>query len=228
LLDLAAGAEAMGRHYVYDNGISTSPYTYRLTAAPAVRVNGSVYPLAMTGKIWGDLGLTFDYARVFVATSELGGARSGTIPTSWGVGLRGRLRIGPPRVVVGASVGYAASYFGVAGPANAELPAVDYRSVRPAIDVRLLLGPVSILGEGAFRAIVDPSAVSSRFLTPHGFGFDGNLGVGWLFLRHLEARLVGRYERYAVSFAAPPNTILRAGSITDQWYGARLALALLF
>jgi hypothetical protein len=229
LLDVSLGIEGAGRRFDYDNGISPSPYVYRLGPTPAVRVAGSVFPFSAHGGPWGDLGIAFDYSRVAVGKSDLDGAPKASVPTSHSLSLRARIHPGrEPRVLLGVSLGYAFSFFGLVGPANAELPDVTYRAIRPSLDARVPFGSVSILGAVAFRAIIAPASISARLDGPGGYGFDGQLGAAFMFARHFEARVVARYERYSLDLPSPRGAAFRSGGAVDQWYGASASLALVF
>jgi hypothetical protein len=232
VLDIALGPEAAGRHYEYDNGIARTPYVYRLAASPAARVSGTLFPFATTRGVLADLGIAFDYARIFLGKNEFDGAPNGGAPTAYSLSLRARihpgLAAGKPRVILGIAVGYAFSSFGLVGPANAELPDIAYRAVRPALDARIPLGSFSLLGGVAFRAIINGDSISPRLDSASGFGLDADLGFAFMFARHFEARALARYERHAFDATAPSGTIVRSGSTVDQSYSARLALGLVF
>jgi hypothetical protein len=231
LLDIALGAEAAGRHCTYDNGITLKPYVYDLTAALAARVRGSVFPLATRGSPWGDLAVSFDYSRLFLQKSDFHGAGQGTA-TSYSLGLRGRIHPAPaggdPPVILGLFLQYAFSSFSVAGPANAEVPGVAYRALRPGLDVRIPFGSFSLLGAGAFRGLINTDGISPRFYAPHGFGFDAELGAALMFARHIEARLFARYEHYVLGLTPPPGASFSPGRSTDQWYSLGASLAFVF
>jgi hypothetical protein len=231
-IDIALGGEAAGRHYEYGNGIAPAPYVFRLSAAPAALGRATLFPFASTRSIWGDLGVAFAYGRMGLKRADFDGASVVATPTAYSVGLRARihpgLAAGTPHIIVGIQVDYAFSGFSAVGPSNAELPAVAYRTVRPALDVRVPLGNFSLLGAGAVRAFLDPSSVGLTFVQASGIGFDGELGVALMFVRHIEARLAARYERYSLSFNAPTGATFGAGSATDQRYSAGLSLAAVF
>jgi hypothetical protein len=231
LLDIALGAEAAGRHCTYDNGITRTPYVYDLTAALAARVRGSVFPLATRGSPLGDLAVSFDYSRLFLQKSDFDGASQGTA-TSYSLGLRGRIHPAPaggdPPVILGLFIQYAFSSFSVAGPANAEVPGVAYRALRPGLDVRIPFGSFSLLGATAFRGLINTDSISPRFYAPHGFGFDAELGAALMFVRHFEARLSARYEYYALGLTPPPGANFSPGRNTDQWYSLGVSLAFVF
>ncbi len=231
LLDVALGAEAAGRHCSYGNGIAPTPYVYNLAAALAARVHGSIFPLAARGGPLGDLAVTFDYTHLFLKKSDFNGAGQGSA-TSYAFGPRARIHPTPtggdPPLIIGVSVQYAFSSFGLTGPATAEVPAVAYRALRPAFDVRVPLGRFSLLGGAAFRVLLNPDAISPRYYGPRGFGFDAEVGAAFMFARHFEARLLARYEHYALGLTPPPGASFNPGRSTDQLYGFGAALAFVF
>jgi hypothetical protein len=227
IVDLAIGPEVAARHGAYDNGVAPKAYNPGLLALLGGRVSAGIYPLASTGRVWGDLGLVVAYARSITEVDS----KAVTASTSYLAGVRGRIRLGPrtaPRIVLGISASYASSWFRADGPANGQVPAVFYRTVRPAIDLRVPLGRVSILAGGAFRLVVDPDAVDAQFPGTKAFGIDAQAGVGALIGRHIEARLAGTLELYDVRFAGQPGSTAHRGSLVDQRLGGLAAVAVLF
>jgi hypothetical protein len=227
VVDLALGPELAARHGVYDNGLAPKAYNPGLMALLGARVSAGIYPFASSGRFWGDLGLVIAYAR---AITEID-SKPVTASTAYLAGVRGRFRLGPrtaPRLVVGISASYASSWFRAAGPATGQVPAVFYRTVRPAIDLRVPIGPVSLLAGGAFRLVVDPDSVEAQFPGTKAFGVDAQAGVGVGIGRHLEARLAGTLEVYDVRFAGQPGSTAHRGSLVDQRLGGLAAVAVLF
>ena len=49
-----------------------------------------------------------------------------------------------------------------------------------------------------------------------------------MFVRHLEARVLARYEHYALRLTTPPGANFTPGRSTDQLYSAGAALAFVF
>jgi hypothetical protein len=228
--EVSGGEEAFGRQFKYSNGISRSPGIYGTFPALMVAVGGRVFPFASVGSPWGDIGLAGDYSLTLLQERDLRGASSSTVPTSYSPSVCVRIHPGSAArfLLLGASVGYAFTSFGRVGTPAAELPDATYRSVRPALDARLSLGPVSIYGVAAFRAIIDANAISARFYNPRGYGLDAEVGVALLFARRVEMRLSGRYERYSFAFTPPRGATFAGGSALDQLYGIRLSLAFVF
>ena len=229
LLDVAPGGEASGRQFKYVSGIERTPDVYRLFPALTAAITARVFPLASMGGPWGDVGLAGDYSLTVLQTRDLRGASSSAAPTSHSLGACARLHPGTAaRFLLSACVGYALTSFGKLRSPASELPDVSYRSVRPALDARVTFGRFSVFGVAAFRAILDSNAISARFYNPIGYGFDGELGGGFMVVRRFEIRLFGRYESYSFSFRPPQGATFAAGSTLDQLYGIRLSLAFVF
>ncbi|MGH7435927.1 MAG: hypothetical protein ACRENE_09655 [Polyangiaceae bacterium] len=223
ILDVSVGDEIAGRRFQYNNGIAPGARVASTFPAPGVSVAGTVFPFA-----WRDVGLSAEYLRIYSAANTSGSPGDDLWPSSYAVSARVRLHPGrDPHVLLGFSLGYACTTFTSVGPPDAELPNVTYRSVRPAVDVRVPIGIVSILASGAFHILVAPGDISTRFYDPSGYGFSTELGGAVKLGSKLEMRLAGWYERYYVSFSLPAGVRFDAGGASDQLYGARLALALI-
>jgi len=228
-LDVALGGEASGRQFKYASGIEQNASVYRMFPAPTAAVGGTVFPLASLGWPWGDIGLAGDYSVTALRARDLRGATSSAAPTSHSLGACARVHPGAAaRLLLGACVGYAFTSFGKVNAPASELPDVTYRSVRPAVSARFTFGVFSIFSVAAFRAIVDPNAISPRFYNPRGYGFDAELGGGLTVARRFEIRVLGRYESYSLSFRPPHGATFGAGSALDQLYGMRLSVAFVY
>jgi hypothetical protein len=229
IVDVAVGAEAVGRHLAYANGISGKTNVYDLFPALGLGASAKLFPLAHFGRPWADIGIAGDGSFTVLQSNDLRGALSDTIPFSYWLGPCARIHPGASeRLLFGASVGYAITSFGVVGPPNSELPDVKYQSLRLAAGGRATFAPVSLVVGAAFRALLDPDGISTRFYGPRGFGFDAEAGVTVMVVRDLEARLAARYEQYSLSFHPPPGATFSAGHATDELYGVRASLALFF
>ena len=227
VLDLGVGGQASGRHVVYRNGIAPKPAIYVGFPQLAARASARIFPLAPLRGPWGDIGLEADYSRVFLRKADLQGAFSTTTPMSYLLGLCARIRPGEAaRAVLGVCVDYALTYYGPLGPPTSETPDVSYRSVRPVLETRVAFGAFALSAVAAGRILVDPGDISTRVYNPKGLGFDAEVGAAWMFVRRLEARIYGRYERYSLTLTPPAKTQLGKGMVDDQLYGMGLALAL--
>ncbi len=229
LLDMAAGVEGVGRHFTYTNGIAPHASVYNLFPGLAFGARARMFPGRPLGHPWSDIGVDIGGALTLLQHGQSQGALLSTIPISYVAALCARIHPwSSERFLLRPSVGYAFTDFGAVGPANAELPDVSYRSLRTAVDALMVFDRVSIDAEVAFRAVVDEGAISSRFYDPQGFGLDSELGVAWMFLRRLEARLAARYELYSFSFKPQAGATFGAGKALDQMFGLRASGAVLF
>ena len=221
LVDLSVGGDVAGRQFTYASGILPKARDYLLFPAPALSLRGELFPFA-----WRDVGFTAEGLKMLVGENGAGSLATHIEPSFYAVGLRFRVHPGDdPHVIVGFSVAYARTAFDRVGPQTAELPGVIYRSVRPAIDVRVPFGAFSISAIASFHAILDGGSISTGFYSPSGYGFDGELGGALMVVPKVEVRLAAWYRRYAFTFV-PPTASFGAGGSVDELYGARLAFAL--
>jgi hypothetical protein len=227
VVEVALGPDVEVRHGAYDNGLAPKAYAPPLMTVLGGRVSGGLYPLATTGRFWGDLGIVFGFGRTFAQVAS----KPVTASTAYLAGVRGRIRLGPrtdPRLVLGISAAYASTWFRADGPATGQVPAVFYRTVRPGLDIRVPLGRLSLLAAGGFRYVIDPESVDAQFPGTHAYGLDAQAGAGVLIGRHIEARLLGDLELYTVHFAGQPGSTAHRGSLVDQRIGGFAAVAVLF
>ena len=221
LVDLSVGGDVAGRQFTYASGIFPRARDYLRFPAPALSLRGELFPFA-----WRDVGFTAEYLKASVGENGAGSPATYIQPSYYAVGLRFRVHPGDdPHVIVGFSVAYARTAFDRVGPTTAELPSVTYRSVRPAIDVRVPFGAFSISATAGFHAILNGGSISTGFYSPSGYGFDGEIGGALMVVPKVEVRFAAWYRRYAFTFV-PPTASFGAGGSVDELYGARLALAL--
>jgi hypothetical protein len=229
LFELGAGIEVTGRKFNYNDGISPNLRSYQLFPGPAINVSGQLYPFADSKGILSDVGLAGSFSQIMLVQSSVGSTSLQTSGTSYWGGLR--VRIHPGRLLLGASLSYASTAFSFSSTdttTTATLPAETYRSVRPGLDLRVPLGPISIIADVAFRAVVGSDGLSARFRSPSVNGVEGEAGAVLAIADGIEARLVGRYERYFYSFKPAVLDVYVAGGALDEFFGARLSVAYLY
>jgi hypothetical protein len=224
VLDVALAGEVVGRHFDYRNGIQPNVSRYTLPPAPGARVRAQLFPLTRAGAPWADVGILAEYVRIYSDMNSTSSAAAAVFPESASAGLRARIHPGS-RFVVGLSAEYTFTSRRSVGPSGSELPDVTYRAVRPAVDTRVSFGRFSLLGEVGYRAILDNGAISTRFYSPEGRGFDAEFGAALLLARAIEARFAVDYELYSFAFTPPSGTTFGYGSARDELYGAQLAIA---
>jgi hypothetical protein len=226
VVDLAVAAGVAGRRFDYRSGIQPGASRYTLSPAPEAILGVQLFPLAHARAPWGDIGIVGNYVRIFSVLNDTGSVGADAFPSSYSAGLRARIHPGSdPRLIVGLSLEYAFASRRQVGPSGDELPAVVYRSLRPAVDTRVRLGRFSLVDEIGFHAVLDRDAISPRFYAPQGYGLDAELGGALALDQAIEARLAVDYELYSFGFTPPPGATFGTGSARDQMYGARIVIA---
>lgn len=222
-LDIELAVDAAGRQFEYDNGIAPARRISRSVPLPGMTIAAHVFPLAALRGAARDIGLIACVQRVFPATVV------DIVPTELAIGGQARVHPwGRTGTLLNISFAYAITTFDSTGPAAEGLPSVSYRAVRVALDTRIPLGRVAVLAGAAFREPLAPQSISTEFYHPAGHGADATLGLGWMAVRGLEARLVAHAQRYWFAFRPPAGALFDAGYAIDDVFGLRLGLAFVF
>ncbi|MGA3120485.1 MAG: hypothetical protein ABSF69_06905 [Polyangiaceae bacterium] len=238
LFDVDIGGVAAGRSFDFNDGVSTQAGPLRsYSVAPAALFSGNVefFPLADQSGYLRDIGLIGSFSRsLFLDSSAAGGLKISTVETAAAGGLRFRIHPwGDTATIIGVSDSYTMQSvtFAATGTAiDTQVPAVDYRSNRTAVDVRVPFGSFALLGGAGFRAVFAAGGVADRFQDPSVDGVDAELGLAFRFAQGWEARINTDYERYFYSFKPilmPLSTYIAGGAV-DQFFGGGLALAYIF
>ena len=239
-LELAGGA--LGRRFGYNNGQTANLRTYQVFPASILSLRAELFPFADgSSAAFANIGFIAGFSRSFFLQSSLPDPMTGattaidTTATSYSGGVRGRIPVGGETgSVVGVSFSYVGQAFGFATTGN-DLPDVSYTAVRPALDLRIPFGKISLLAEAGFRACLGAGQVAHRFRSPTAWGIDAQLGAAYLLLPGWEMRLIGDYEHYVYTFKPQTNSQdprlsdnYRADGALDQFFGVRLGIASIF
>lgn len=233
LFDLEVGGEAAGRHFDYHDALSSNLRSYSVFPAALWTAHAEVFPFAdFTGFI-RDVGIMGAYSRsLFLSSATSNKLTLHTVESSYLVGVRVRLRpLGDDGVILGISDGYASQsveFDSAQGLLDAQLPAVNCKANRTAVDGRVPFGKVSVLAEVGYRIVFDCGIVAQRFRRSSVGAIDAEVGGALSLARGWEARLVADYERYFYSFKPIPGDGYVAGGALDEFFGARLGLAYIF
>ncbi len=231
LFDVDVGAAASGRQFNYNDPITSNLRSYNVVAAMVV-ASGEVFPLTDAPGVLRDIGIVGGYGRSLPLESVVGQERITTTETSYYAGLRARIHpYGDMGTLIGVSDEFAGRSFTFAmtgSSIDGELPSVDYKANRTAVDVRIPLGRLAVLAGAGFRLVFDAGDVAARLRSPTVSGIDADLGVSFAVISGIEARLVGDYERYFFAFKPTPGDAFVAGGALDQFFGGRLAVAYIF
>jgi hypothetical protein len=233
MLEVEVGADAAGRNFNYNDGITSNLRSYNVL--PAALATGSVelFPLADQKSFLRDIGVIGSYARsLFLGSSVGSGVSIRTVESSISAGLRMRLHPwGDAGPIIGVSDAYtsqAVTFDPAGGGIDNEIPAVNYQANRTGVDARIPFGSFALLGGAGFRAVLDAGEVAQRFRLSSVEGIDAELGVAYTVIPGWEARLLGDYERYFYAFKPVPGDAYVAGGALDQFFGGTLALAYIY
>jgi hypothetical protein len=227
------GAEAAGRHFAYHDGLTSNLRSYTIAVTPMLSASAEYFPLAGAGSSLRDVGFIGGYSRsVFLQSAMSGGPTVSAVESSYFAGLRVRIHPGGNSgFVLGISDAYADQAFdfnSTGGSLDTQVPTVEYRSNRTALDARIPLGPLTLLAAAGFRVVLDAGEVSQRFRSSTVEGVDGDVGLAFAIAAGWEGRLIADYQRYFYSFKPVPGDAYIAGGALDQFYSGRLAVAYVF
>jgi hypothetical protein len=221
MLVLQAGGGIQSRGLSYRDDLFSELGDYSLTAAPWLRAAARWYPGAhFTRDAFAHIGITGEFGSVLGVTSR---QRSGaSFPTdSWrfDVGVDVRLPIDP--VEIGLGFTYGIQTFSVGSNEDgdaAQVPNVQYQSLRPMARVRLDIG-VGLYADAAFgwRFLTGVGPLSEWFPRNSGSGFDLGAGFGWESDMGLGVRLGFEMQRYFFAFHPEPGDPLIVGGAEDQY-----------
>jgi hypothetical protein len=233
LFDAAIGAEAAGRNFDYNDGVSGNLRSYNVAPAALFTASLEIFPLAEADGVIRDIGFIGAYSRsMFLNSSTGSGEKIGTAEASYYGGLRVRIHPwGDDGPIIGISDAYAVQTvtFDSAGATlDTQVPAVEYHANRTGVDARIPFGNFAVRGGLGFRAVFDAGPVAGRFRTPSVEGVDAEVGASMKIIGAWEGRLTLDYARYFYGFKPAPGDAYVAGGALDQFFGGGLAVAYVF
>ncbi len=231
-----------------------APKEYRNGAVPGVRVDGEVYPLALSNPYGAaaGLGLAFDYDKTLSLTLK-SLADDGTVVTGkakeavWSVGPRYRLVIGhkptSPSITLGVS--YGSREFEVEGLTLETRPVIDipdvkYKAFQPGLTFRVPLAPSIALTLDA-RALLMTSAGQIALTSQYGqakvTGGEATAGIDIVVSKHVAISLIGTFAEIGFAFVgngAESNdrdgdpTSKDVGGAADRYIGGAVTVSVLY
>jgi hypothetical protein len=228
---LRASVEMGSRNFQYVDRLTPTLRSYSLFAAPMVRVDGELYPLARSGlPVLEGLGVTADYAAAFALSSS--DASGASVDTSWSrldVGVRERVALGRA-VLLGLRGGYGQILysFGASPDATTEVPSVEYHFVRAGADVRFLVDALSLYAGGSYLGVLSTGPVGTYFPRETVGGVEARAGVAYGLGAGFQLSLEASYTRFFYTLNPVPGDAYVAGGAVDQMASASLGLGYLF
>ncbi|GAC1351127.1 MAG: hypothetical protein NVSMB1_01180 [Polyangiales bacterium] len=229
------GVEFGARRFDYTDRVTKNLRAYDVTGAPMAKVDLEAYPAAMTTiPVLRDFGIIGGFGYAFLLKSAPQGGQS--INTTWSryyVGARERIHLGngDSAPMLGVSVSYSAEAFKFSadGQLAQEVPSVNYRGFRFALDGRIPVVPTAAVLVGAgYTAIGAGGAVAARFPKASIGGVDAHIGGAITILKGLEARVIVDYRRFFYKMNTVPGDTYVAGGALDAFYGLQLGIAYVY
>jgi hypothetical protein len=233
-----AGGEAGMRNFKYSDPVAGALRAYAAPGVAIWSIGAEFYPGATSGIAYAkDIGLVGRFGMALPWESKTREGAQSAIG-SWqrySVGVRGRIKAGDgaDAPLVGLELAYGDFKFGFTGddPVVQEVPAVDYKYVRPGADVRVPFGAFSLLGGAGYMYILSAGAFGDRF--PHETigGVDARLGGSYLFMPWLAGKVTADYVRvFSSAHSEPTDTFpaAKAGGALDQYLILHLGVSAIF
>ena len=235
LLIVEAGIEVGARKFSYSDPLVGPLRSYLAPGVVSYSIAGELYPGASSGIAFAkDIGIVGRYSGSFPFSSQ---TRDGSQEAkgSWtrsAFGVRGRILAGPktsgPYIGIEGTYGVWAFLFEGSSPIVAEVPSVNYKYLRPAIDARFPFGAFSLKVALGGMYVMSAGEYSDRF--PHAsiWGVDGALNAAYTFLPWLEARADVSYTRIFSTTNPQVGDTYIAGGALDEYFIFRGGLAAVF
>lgn len=247
-IDVGLGFLVRSLSFNYSSSLTGSqiPNGYSGSLVPSVVVNGELYPFALGGKSGplGSIGLAFTVERVLTIKSKLNDTEYDTSQTRFGGGLRYRINFGDketsPTLKILAGINHL-DFTIDRGSANLGFPNVSYTYIDLGAAGRIPLGSPQLALYASLRylAVLSTGEITTAdfYGTGGATGFDGELGIEYIFARRGIIRAGGHYQRFGFDFdgnGALSNNrdgnsaTQEVGGATDQFYGGMVTAGYLF
>jgi hypothetical protein len=248
--EISVGVGIIGRNLEFDatSGLSAAqaPRGYSGSAVPTVVVEGELYPFAFGGSTSAAscFGIGFEVERVLSISSQLGATEYDTSQTRYGGGLRYRANFGSSAMSPSLKfvAGISRLDFTVErGSADLAFPNSAYTYVDLGLKARLPLGSpkFAVYLDLRYLQVLDAGEMNDTAFYGSGgaLGFDGGIGLEYIFARRAVVRLGGRYQRFALSFDGNGtlsnnrdgnSATQEVSGATDQFYGGYLTVGYMF
>jgi len=215
--------------FKFDADLANRPPGYKGVPAPGLFVDATIYPLAFGHSNSGmtkNFGVTFMYDKVLLINSkDPMGMKLDTKAARYAVGAVFRYPFNNTATspVIGAQFRYGRQNFTIGGAAD--IPNVNYTILDPGVFFRYPVTPKVVLNiDGAFMLITNTGAIqkSTEYGPATVSGFEGELGLDYMFTKALFARAAFRFETIGFTFKGGVNkSTNRDGDPEQDVAGAR-------
>ena len=155
----------------------------------------------------------------------------------YGVGLRGRIKAGDgsDAPLIGLEATYNDFKFAFTGsdPVVSDVPAVDYKFIRPAADIRVPFGALSLLAGAGYMQILSSGPFGTKFPHQTIAGVDGHIGGSYALMPWLAGKITAQYVRvFSTAHSLPSDDVTagmgKAGGALDQYLLLHLGVSAIF
>lgn len=204
-ISVELGAFVGARSFGYADATGTSLRDYSLFGALGLVGGAEAFPGASFPSRSFQLGFGFRaQTSTGLGSETASGRRIATTWTRLDAHLRGRILLGEGGSSLTLGVGYSREAF-LFAERSTSLPSARYESLRGAVDLRLVLGPVAVLLGGAvLPGIAKPIGVSERWASAKSFGFEASLGAAIPLSSSVDLRVLFAHTRIRSTYDAPP------------------------
>jgi len=240
-----AGGEAGMRNFKYSSPVAGALRAYAAPGVAMWSIGAEFYPGATSGIAYAKyIGLVGHFGMALPWGSK---TRDGTdaVNGSWqryGVGLHGRIKAGDgsdaPLIGLEATYNDFKFAFTQVGPGTVvnDVPAVDYRFIRPAADIRVPFGAFSLLAGAGYMQMLNASdALGKKFPHETIAGVDGHVGGSYLLMPWLAGKITAQYVRvFSTAHSLPTDDTSadggmgKAGGALDQYLLVHLGVSAIF
>jgi len=215
--------------FKFDADLASPPPGYKGAPAPGLVIDATIYPLAFGHSSTGmtkNFGLTFMYDKVLLINSkDMTGQKLDTKAARYAVGAAFRYPFNQTATspVIGAQVRYGRQNFTIA--AGADIPNVNYTILDPGVFFRYPVSEKVVLNlDAAFMLITNTGAIqkADSYGPATVSGFEGEIGLDYMFTKALFARAAFRFETIGYTFKGGANmSSNRDADETQDVAGAR-------
>lgn len=199
------GAFVGARSFGYADATGTTLRDYSLLGALGLVGGAEAFPGASFPSRTFQLGLAFRaQTSTGLGSETASGRRIATTWTRLDAQLRGRILLGDGGSSLTLGFGYSREAF-LFAERSTSLPSARYESLRGAVDLRLVLGPVAVLIGGAvLPGLARPIGVADRWAGAKSFGFEASLGAALALGSSVDLRVRLAHTRIRSTYEAPP------------------------
>jgi hypothetical protein len=225
-LQFGVGGSALFRNATWIDNSAMALAPYKLSPGPQAALWLEAYPAAFaTGGFAANIGIIgrLDYG-FGVSSKTPAGAVLNTTFRSYHVGLKVRFPMGT--FVPYVSAAYGAQTFAVNG---GNVPAFEYKLIRPAVGTRIELSPAMDIDIAAgYVLVTDPGGVKAMYPNTAAYGIDVAASFGFRVTEMVGLRAGVDFRQYGITFGAPAAGQAAVTGGTDRYIAAWGGLEVVF